>query len=41
MDFVKRVEPWSNYTYLVFLDGTEEPLVMSRRYAAQAKKRLG
>ena len=41
IDNVKRLEPWSNYTYLVFLEGTEEPLVMSRRYAAKAKKRLG
>ncbi len=41
MDFVKGIEPWSNYTYLVYLDGTEEPLVMSRRYAAKAKKKLG
>lgn len=41
MDHVKRLEPWSNYTYLVFLDGSEEPLTMSRRYAARAKKILG
>jgi two-component system LytT family response regulator len=41
MDYVKRLEPWSNYTYLVFLDGSEEPLTMSRRYAAKAKKQLG
>jgi two-component system LytT family response regulator len=41
MDCVKRLEPWSNFTYLVYIEDTEEPLAMSRRYAAKAKKRLG
>lgn len=41
MDRVERLEPWSNYTYLVYVSGTDEPLTMSRRHAAKAKKRLG
>jgi two-component system LytT family response regulator len=41
MEYVERLEPWSNYSYRVYLRGASEPLVMSRRYAAKAKDRLG
>ena len=38
---VERVEPWSNYTYRVFLEGVEDPLTMSRHYARRAERLLG
>ena len=38
---VARVEPWSNYTYRVFLEGVAEPLTMSRHYARRAERLLG
>ena len=41
MEHVHRLEPWSNYSYLVYVGGVDEPLVMSRRYAGKAKDRLG
>jgi two-component system LytT family response regulator len=41
MEHVERMEPWSNYSYLVYLRGVNQPLSMSRRYALKAKDRLG
>jgi two-component system LytT family response regulator len=41
LDFVDRTEPWSNYSYLIYVRGLKEPLIMSRRYAAKAKEMLG
>jgi two-component system LytT family response regulator len=41
MEHVERLEPWSNYSYLVYLQGIGKPLTMSRRYALKAKDRLG
>jgi two-component system LytT family response regulator len=41
MEHVDRLEPWSNYSYRVYVKGVPEPLVMSRRYALKAKNRLG
>jgi two-component system LytT family response regulator len=41
MEYVRRLEPWSNYSYLVYVEDLDEPLVMSRRYAGKAKERLG
>ena len=38
---VERVEPWSNYTYRVFLEDVREPLFMSRHYARKASRLLG
>lgn len=38
---VEKVEPWSNYTYRVFLAGVADPLVMSRHYARRAQRLLG
>lgn len=38
---VERVEPWSNYTYRVYLEGVRGPLVMSRHYARRAQRLLG
>jgi two-component system LytT family response regulator len=41
LEFIERTEPWSNYSSLVYVREVEEPLVMSRRYAAKAKELLG
>jgi two-component system LytT family response regulator len=38
---VERVEPWFNAAYQVHLRGLAEPLLMSRRYAARLKERMG
>ena len=40
LEFVDRVEGWFNYSYKVFLKEIDEPLVMSRRYAAKLKDRM-
>jgi two-component system LytT family response regulator len=41
MEYVERLEPWSNYSYRVYLADVSDPLTMSRRYALKAKDRLG
>jgi two-component system LytT family response regulator len=41
MEVVERVEEWFNYSFRVYLKGIEEPYVISRRYAAKLKERLG
>lgn len=41
MEFVDRVEEWFNYSFRVYLKGIAEPCVISRRYAALLKDRLG
>jgi two-component system LytT family response regulator len=41
MEFVDRVEEWFNYSFRVYLREVEEPYVISRRYAARLKERLG
>jgi len=38
---VSRVDEWSHYAYQVHVRGLNEPLVMSRRYAARLKEWLG
>ena len=40
LDFVDHVEGWFNYSYKVFLKEIDEPLVISRRYAAKLKERM-
>jgi two-component system LytT family response regulator len=40
LGFVQRVSPWSNYGYLLYIAGVEEPVVMSRRYAARMRTLL-
>lgn len=39
--FVERLEPWFNAAYRLHLRGLNEPLMMSRRYAARLKERMG
>jgi len=41
MDYVEQLEEWFNYSYKVHLKGIKEPLVMSRRYVARLKEKLG
>jgi len=41
MEHIERLEKWYNYTYRVYLKGIEKPYIISRRYAAQLKHKLG
>jgi len=41
MEFIEKVEEWFNYSFRVYLKGLEEPFVLSRRYVAKLKDRLG
>jgi two-component system LytT family response regulator len=41
MDRVDRIEEWFNHSFRVHLKGLEQPLVISRRYAALIKHRFG
>jgi len=41
MEYIDRVEEWFNYSFRVYLKGIEEPLMMSRRFAAKLKDKLG
>jgi two-component system LytT family response regulator len=40
VEYIERLEEWFNYSYKVYLKGFEEPLVISRRYAAALKQRM-
>ena len=40
LEYVDRVEGWFNYSYKVFLKEVDDPLVISRRYAAKLKERM-
>jgi len=40
LEYVDRVEGWFNYSYKVYLKEIDEPLVISRRYAAKLKERM-
>lgn len=37
---VQKIDPWYHHTYLVVLEGREQPLVMSRRYFAIIKEKM-
>ena len=39
-DMVNRIEPWYNNSHLVYLEGIEKPVVMSRRYFTKVKEQL-
>jgi two-component system LytT family response regulator len=41
MEHIERIEEWFNYSFRVYLQGVEEPMVISRRYATKLKERLG
>jgi len=40
IEFIEHLEEWFNYSYKVYLKGINEPLVISRRYAATLKQRM-
>ena len=40
LEYVNCIEGWFNYSYKVFLKEIDEPLVLSRRYAAKLKERM-
>jgi len=41
MEYIDRIEEWFNYSFRVYLKHSEEPLVLSRRYAAKLKEKMG
>jgi two-component system LytT family response regulator len=41
LEYVSRAEEWFNSAYHVYLKGLETPLIMSRRYAARLKEKMG
>lgn len=41
MEYVDRVEEWFNNSYHVYLKNIDTPFIISRRYAAKIKERLG
>ncbi len=41
IEYIDKIEEWFNYSFKVFLKGIDEPLVMSRRYAAALKEKYG
>jgi two-component system LytT family response regulator len=41
VEYVERVESWFNRSYRVHIQHIEEPLMMSRRYAARFKANFG
>lgn len=41
MEYIDRLEEWFNYSQQVYLKGIEKPFIMSRRYVARLKDKLG
>ena len=41
IEYIDRMEEWFNYSYKVYLKGIEKPYVMSRRYVAKLKRKMG
>lgn len=39
-NYIEKIEPWHNYTYKIYLNNSDEPEDVSRRYAAIIKKSL-
>ena len=37
---IKKIEPWYNQSYHIYIDGIDEPLTMSRRYFKSIKNKL-
>ncbi len=40
LEYIEKVEKWFNSSYRVYLRGMDEPMQMSRRYAAKLKERF-
>jgi len=41
MEYIDRLEEWFNYSFRVYLKNIEKPFVLSRRYVAKLKEKLG
>jgi two-component system, LytTR family, response regulator len=41
MEYINRLEDWFNNSYRVYLKGIDMPFIMSRRYAAKIKEKMG
>jgi len=41
MEYIDRLEEWFNYSYRVYMKGLDDPYLLSRRYAAKLKNKLG
>ena len=41
IEYIDRLEEWSNYSYRVYMKSKKEPFLMSRRYAAKLREKLG
>ena len=41
INYIDKIEPWFNNSYKMFLKHIEEPQMMSRRYTAKIKTKLG
>lgn len=41
MEFIDRLEEWFNYSYQVYMKGLEQPYLLSRRYVAKLKAKMG
>jgi two-component system LytT family response regulator len=41
LHYIQKVEDWFNNSYKVHITGIAEPLLMSRRYAAKLKEKMG
>lgn len=41
MDYIDRIEEWFNYSFRVYLKNSQEPMVLSRRYASKLKEKMG
>jgi two-component system, LytTR family, response regulator len=41
LEYVERIEGWFNRSYQIYLRHLPEPLLVSRRYAAQLKQKFG
>jgi two-component system LytT family response regulator len=41
LEYVERLEPWSQASQRVHLRGLPEPMIMSRRFAARLRERFG
>lgn len=41
LNFIAKVEEWFNNSFRVYVSGKTEPLLISRRYAAKLKEKMG
>lgn len=41
LEYIDRLEEWFNYSYRVYIKGVKNPYLLSRRYAAKLKTKLG